>query len=61
MLSMVRRQEGTPWVTLAHALGGKFDVDDNYDADDHVDVDHNVDDHADDDHDDDYHDAVDHE
>ena len=22
MLSMVRRHEGTPWVTLAHALGG---------------------------------------
>ena len=34
MLSMVRRQEGTPWVTLAHALEGDFD-DVDHDADDH--------------------------
>ena len=52
MLSMVRRQEGTPWVTLAHALGGKFDLDDdvNHDADEENeenhddDEDHDVDD-----------------
>ena len=52
MLSMVSRQEGTPWVTLAHALAGRFcgedndnddgdddahdDNDDNYDDDDYV-------------------------
>ena len=36
MLSMVSRQEGTPWVTLAHALAGRFygDENDNYDDDD---------------------------
>ena len=44
MLSMVRRQEGTPWVTLAHALGGECDVDD-HDADgDDDDEDDDVDD-----------------
>ena len=32
MLSMVRRHEGTPWVTLAHALGGGcLKVDSRYD------------------------------
>ena len=32
MLSMVRRHEGTPWVTLAHALGsGCLKVDSRYD------------------------------
>ena len=47
MLSMVRRQEGTPWVTLAHALGGQFD-DGNHDDDDHDDKDDGHDDKGDD-------------
>ena len=61
MLSMVRRHdEGTPWVTLAHALGFDDDHRDDHDKDDH---DHdedalgfdddNHDDHDKDDHNDD--------
>ena len=48
---MVRRQEGTPWVTLAHALDGRFYGDDN-DNDD-GDADNNDDADNDDDDDDD--------
>ena len=44
MLSMVSRQEGTPWVTLAHALAGEFYGDKNDNDDDDDDADHDDDD-----------------